>query len=103
MTRHIQSRRDRLHTVKSLRCAGHQYLLLASGRTHYSLFTRLMPWDHAPGVLIHREAGGAGRTLDGAAYSAARRGGGGLLLAPDDASWRALHEILFGDSPFAEG
>lgn len=100
MARHIDSRRDRLNTVKSLRCAGHQYILLAGGQNHFSLFTKLMPWDHAPGVLIHGEAGGTGRTLDGEPYRPARRGAPALLLAPDEPSWRALHQVLFSGSPF---
>ena len=101
MTRHIQARRHLVQTLKTLRCAGQEYLRLAQGETHFSLFTKMMPWDHAPGVLIHGEAGGTGLTLDGAAYDAARRPSPALLLAPDDASWRALHETLFGDSDFA--
>lgn len=101
MARHIDSRRGRLNTVKSLRCAGQQYILLAGGQAHFSLFTKLMPWDHAPGVLIHGEAGGTGRTLDGVLYGPARRDAPALLLAPDDDSWEALHEVLFSGSPFA--
>jgi fructose-1,6-bisphosphatase/inositol monophosphatase family enzyme len=101
MTRHIRSRRHLVQTLKSLRCAGHEYLRLARAETHYSLFTKMMPWDHAPGVLIHREAGGCGRTLDGAPYDPARRPSPALLLAPDEASWTALHETLFGGSEFA--
>ncbi len=100
LARHVASRRGRLNTVKSLRCAGQQYILLAGGQNHFSLFTKLMPWDHAPGVLIHGEAGGIGRTLDGMPYRPARRGAPALLLAPDEASWLALHDTLFGGSPF---
>jgi fructose-1,6-bisphosphatase/inositol monophosphatase family enzyme len=101
MTNHIRSRRHLVQTVKSLRCAGHEYLRLARAETDFSLFTKMMPWDHAPGVLIHREAGGTGRTLDGAPYAPARWPSPALLLAPDEASWAALHETLFGGSEFA--
>jgi fructose-1,6-bisphosphatase/inositol monophosphatase family enzyme len=100
MTRHIRSRRHLVQTIKTLRCAGHEYLRLARGETHFSFFTKMMPWDHAPGVLIHGEAGGTGLTLDGAAYDACRRPSPALLLAPDEPSWRALHETLFGDKHF---
>jgi fructose-1,6-bisphosphatase/inositol monophosphatase family enzyme len=96
MAQQVQGRRDRVGAIKSLRCAGHEYLRLASGEMHFSLFTKLMPWDHAPGALIHKEAGGVGRTLDGAPYGARSYRGSGLLLAPDEASWRALHVALFG-------
>ncbi len=95
MAAQVKSRRDRLHTIKSLRCAGVEYLRMASGETHFSLYTKLMPWDHAPGVLIHGEAGGTARTLDGMPYDPARRDATALLVAPDTHSWHALHETLF--------
>ena len=97
MARQIQVRRSRVQAVKSLRCAGHEYLLLASGQYHFSLFTKLMPWDHVPGALIYREAGGVARTLDGADYVARSYQADGLILAPDATAWQALHEVLLGD------
>ena len=36
--------------------------------------------------------------LDGSAYDPAEHEGG-LLLAPDEASWAALHEALFTSRP----
>ncbi len=101
MGRHIEVRRERVTTLKSLHCAGHEYLRLAEGEIDFSFFTKLMPWDHAPGVLIHREAGGLSRTLDGAKYNPARRDAPSLLIAPDQVSWLAIYEALFADSPFA--
>ena len=103
MKRQIDSRRSRLKVGRSLHCAGHEYIRLANADDgfHFSLFTKLMPWDHAPGVLIHREAGGVGRTLDGQTYGPARRGGHGLLLAPDLDSWHALHAALFSGTELA--
>ncbi len=94
--RQVQSRRDRVGAIKSLRCAGHEYLRLAQGQIHFSLFTKLMPWDHVPGTLIQREAGGLASILDGAPYRAADHTASGLLMAPDEASWQELRETLFG-------
>jgi len=94
--RQIQARRDRVGAIKSLRCAAHEYLRLAEGSMHFSLFTKLMPWDHVPGSLVQREAGGVARTLDGDDYRAASHRKPGLLLAPDEASWEALYQTLFG-------
>ncbi len=92
----LQSRRDRVRAVRSLRCAGLEYMRLAAGETHFLLFSKLMPWDHAPGVLLHREAGGYSSYLEGGAYHPAGIGRSGLLLAPDKASWHVLHERLLG-------
>ena len=97
--RRIQSRRDRVSAVKTLRCAGHEYMRLASGELDFALFTKLMPWDHAPGVLLHGEAGGHAAYLDGTGFRPARIDAGALLLAPDAASWRRLHDTLLGDEP----
>ncbi len=114
LRRRVQAERERLGAIPSLRCAGAEYVRLAAGKMHYSLFsekagedkaagevhytlfTKMMPWDHAPGVLLYTEAGGLARTFDRCAYDPARRDSPGLLMAPDEASWDALHEILLG-------
>ncbi len=95
--RRIEARRNRVRALRSVRCAGLEYLRLASGEMHFSLFTKLMPWDHAPGVLLHREAGGHASYLEGGAYEPAAIKRTGLLLAPDPESWRQLHALLLGD------
>ena len=90
----IQSRRDRVRAVRSVRCVGHHYLSLARGQTHFMLSTRLMPWDHAPGVLLHAEAGGYSAYFDGGRFNPAHVEASGILLAPDRASWETLHDLL---------
>ena len=73
--------------------AAHDYLDLVTGRLHFAHFDRLMPWDHAAGVLIHAEAGGWSGLVDGRPYRpVAERGS--LLLAPGPASWRELIELV---------
>ncbi len=93
LVRRIAGRSNMVGSVFSFRCAGHEYLALASGRAHFALYHRLMPWDHAPGFLLHREAGGFGRRLDRSHYSP-RSHDGGLLLAPDEGSWEELYQVL---------
>src|SRR3546814_4589399 len=44
IARRVEQGRGRVAAMKSLRCAGAEYLRLAAGETHFSLFTRLMPW-----------------------------------------------------------
>ncbi len=99
MARQIQARRARVGAVKSLRCAGWEYLRLATGETQFSLFTKLMPWDHVPGTLIFREAGGLARTLDGRTYGVNTSDAKGLLMAPDLKSWQHIYSALFDDEP----
>jgi len=114
LRRRVQEVRERIGATPTLRCVGAEYVRLAAGSLydtlvsevarekmsagafHYGLFTKMMPWDHAPGVLLFDEAGGLARTFDRRIYDPARRDSPGLLLAPDAASWEALYEVLFG-------
>src|SRR5882724_934205 len=96
LARRIGGRSNLVGSVFNFRCAGHEYLALAGGKAHFALYNRLYPWDHAPGQLIHREAGGHSARLDGSPYTP-RETAGGLLLTPDAASWQALHDILIGE------
>lgn len=95
---HVLQRLSLLASVTDYRCAAHQYRLLASGYCHVSMYQKLMPWDHAAGVLLHREAGGYARHFDGSAYKPSTTKGG-LLLAPDEASWHALAGALLPGQP----
>ena len=83
----------KLGACGAYRCAGHEYRLVASGRAHTLLFAKLMPWDHAPGWLIHQEAGGYSARFDGSPYLPSHVDGG-LLLAPDEPTWRLLAREL---------
>ena len=78
------------------RCAAHEYRMAAAGHCHFLFFNRLMPWDHAPGWLLHREAGGYSARLDGSAYTPTVTDGG-LICAPDQASWQAVRDALLPD------
>ena len=75
------------------RCAGHEMRVVASGQYDFVVFHKLTPWDHAPGVILHREAGGYVAHLDGADYDPLRLRGG-LLFASDKSSWLAIREVL---------
>jgi fructose-1,6-bisphosphatase/inositol monophosphatase family enzyme len=88
--------RGNLHKVAGswdYRCAAHEYRMLADGHCHFLFFNRLYPWDHAPGWLLHQEAGGYAAQFDGRPYSPSRIDGG-LICAPDRASWQALRDAL---------
>jgi fructose-1,6-bisphosphatase/inositol monophosphatase family enzyme len=94
----VPGRLPRLAASVNFRCAAHEYRLAASGHAHLLVYNRLMPWDHAPGWLIHREAGGHSARFDGEPYAAARHRDGGLICAPDRASWEAARAALLGET-----
>ncbi len=87
----------RMAAAWDFRCAAHEYRMVAGGFCHYLLFYRLLPWDHAPGWLLHREAGGFSARFEGTPYRPAERGGG-LICAPDAASWEMVRAALL-DGP----
>jgi fructose-1,6-bisphosphatase/inositol monophosphatase family enzyme len=93
LARRVAGRSDLVEIVFDYRCAGHEYIALASGKAQFIYYNRLHPWDHAPGQLLHREAGGYSARLDGSPYTP-RQTTGGLLLTPDEASWSALRQAL---------
>ncbi len=93
----VAGRMGRLAGGWMLRCAAHEYRMVAGGHAHASLYNRLLPWDHAAGWLLHREAGGHSARFDGSAYDPARHRDGGLICAPDAASWTAMRGGLLGD------
>ena len=88
----------RVGGVANLGCSGLEYIDVALGRTHFTLHSRSLPWDHAAGMMLVAEAGGMARFLDGSAYDpriADRR----PLAAADPDAWRLVHEIVTAPSP----
>ncbi|GAB3485550.1 inositol monophosphatase family protein [Marinomonas epiphytica] len=65
------------------------YRMLAQGHFHFTLTYKMMPWDHAAGVLIYQEAGGVCRTLDGKEYQPTLLDGE-MLAAQSEQQWQAL-------------
>jgi fructose-1,6-bisphosphatase/inositol monophosphatase family enzyme len=85
----------RLGSATWLRCAAHEYRMAAAGFCHVLFFNRLMPWDHAPGWLLHQEAGGYSAHFDARPYRPVHTAGG-LICAPDRASWQMVRDGLLG-------
>lgn len=83
----------RFGELSSLSCAGQDYLAQVEGRRQFALYRRLWPWDHAPGVLILREAGGMADRIDGTPYRAGDRVHG-LLSAPSEPHWHDLRRLM---------
>ncbi|MCX4162576.1 MULTISPECIES: inositol monophosphatase [Paraburkholderia] len=85
---------SRLGMSSWLRCAAHEYRMVAAGHCHLLFYNKLMPWDHAAGWLLHREAGGYSAHFDGSAYRPDHLTGG-LICAPDKESWERARQALF--------
>lgn len=77
-----------------MRSAAQEYRMAAAGHCHVLVYNKLMPWDHAAGWLLHKEAGGYSAHLDGSPYKPEHLTGG-LICAPDRVSWGLIREALF--------
>ena len=76
-------------------CAGYEYPAVVTDEQQFVLFWRILPWDHLPGSLIVREAGGTVRHLDGSDYRPADSERG-LLVAANPGIWATARSTLFG-------
>jgi fructose-1,6-bisphosphatase/inositol monophosphatase family enzyme len=79
-------------------CAGYEYPATVADEQQFALFWRIKPWDHVPGSLIVREAGGVTRHLDGLEYRPVHRRRG-LLVAANEEIWQTVQTTLFPDGP----
>jgi len=89
-SRELTPLKGRFARVIRLGSAAHDYWSLTDGRMHVLNFKRLKPWDHAAGLLIHREAGGFNRLLSGLEYAPAEPEQVGILCAPSEKIWREI-------------
>ncbi|WP_433793235.1 inositol monophosphatase family protein [Actinoplanes sp. CA-252034] len=79
-------------------CAGYEYPAVAIDEQQFAMFWRILPWDHVPGTLIVREAGGVVRHLDGAEYRPTDHQKG-LLVAANEDIWHTVHRTLLPSGP----
>ena len=91
----VCARLPRLGACWDYRCSAHVYRMTAGGHGHFLFYCRLYPWDHAPGWLLHREAGGYSARFDGTPYDPMDIQGG-LICAPDRDGWEAVRGALLG-------
>jgi fructose-1,6-bisphosphatase/inositol monophosphatase family enzyme len=91
----IAARAAAHHHVPGVICAAHEYTQVATGQKDYVHYYRLLPWDHAPGALIVREAGGVVRHTDGREYDIFDQRES-TLLSPDEPTWQRARADLFG-------
>lgn len=69
--------------------AAHDYMQMVTGKLDIAVFTKMMPWDHAAGLLINREAGGTELLTDGRTYTPMIHEGT-FVAASDEETCRAI-------------
>lgn len=91
----IRQIREKFSENINLRCVGQMFLSLLRDEHQIALYHRTKPWDFAAGVLMLLEAGGAAQRLNGTPYQPVANAGP-LLIAPDQASWDQLQQLIDG-------
>jgi fructose-1,6-bisphosphatase/inositol monophosphatase family enzyme len=95
--RHLRERAEQApETVREVfrpRCAGHEYVQILSGERAFSAYTKLLPWDHAAGTFLVREAGGHNALLNGGRYDLTKPKGDMLTARSKDA-WQKIHAVM---------
>jgi fructose-1,6-bisphosphatase/inositol monophosphatase family enzyme len=96
----LRRRAKGLRRSLCLGSAGQEYLHLIDSRLQASLYHRLMPWDHAAGVLMLEEAGGYAALVDGERPYTPYSGidAGPLLSAVNRDTWLRLRDYLFAET-----
>ena len=83
----------RFRRLYMLRCAAHEFRMVAQGHIDFVLCSNLSPWDHAAGALMVRKSGGHVACLDGSEYRADMRSGY-LLCAPNAETWGRVRDVM---------
>ncbi|MEP4380664.1 MAG: inositol monophosphatase [Alphaproteobacteria bacterium] len=95
--RYLRERAERApETVREVfrpRCAGHEYVQILSGERAFSAYTKLLPWDHAAGTFLVREAGGHNALLNGGRYDLTKPKGD-MLTARSQDVWQKIHAVI---------
>ena len=85
---------EQLARVTSTRCIAVDYCAMVNNDIHFAHYRGVRVWDHAPGWLLHSEAGGYNQCLDDTEYFAGKPGEGGILYATDREVWEKLREPI---------
>jgi fructose-1,6-bisphosphatase/inositol monophosphatase family enzyme len=92
---HVITCYPQFQRVSCLRCSCHEYRQMALGHAQFVVSPTPKPWDHAAGVLVLRELGGAGSIGQNDDYqpgvSNAR-----ALVAGSKSVQREVRQIIFG-------
>jgi len=82
--------------VETYVCCAHEYLDILKGKSFFSMYSRIRPWDHLAGAMMLGEAGGYIRKWDGSDYGPGDERGG--LICTDTAdTWQQIYDFLLKD------
>ena len=65
----LKSLKNNFKEVSSYKCIGYEYIDIGKGKRNFAILSKLSPWDHIPGILFVREAGGFDIDFDQRPYN----------------------------------
>ncbi len=96
MRPHVDAQVEKMGDVSTYMCCAWEYVEVLEGKSAFSLYKRIEPWDHMAGVLLLEEAGYYIRKWDGTPYGADDLQGG-LINAPNEKLWARIYDMFLKD------
>ena len=90
--------KNKFKYIKYNGSAAHEYISLIKNKIQISCFSRLLPWDHAAGILLHKEAGGYSALLNSREYFPNSKNPGGILSTPTSDIWNSVRSLMKNNS-----
>jgi len=81
--------------VNSYGCIGLEYIDIIKSIRNFAILSKLNPWDHVPGILILREAGGFDSFFNGQKYIYPNKNN--LVIASDQDLGNKILSLLMGE------
>jgi fructose-1,6-bisphosphatase/inositol monophosphatase family enzyme len=88
---------DFFEKISHYSCCGAEYQEIAQGQYDFCAYRTLKPWDHAPGTLLVREAGGVARYISAQKPASDYRAEGdapALICAATPELWDEINTLL---------
>ena len=79
--------------VNSYRCIGFEYIDIGIGIRNFAILSKLSPWDHIPGILFVREAGGADTDFDNNKYNFTKKNKNLIVSNSEDLNFKILEKL----------
>ncbi len=87
---------EQFGNIETYVCCAHEYLDILKGKSFFSMYSRIRPWDHLAGAMMLSEAGGYIRKWDGSAYKPGDERGG-LICTDTNETWQQIYDLLLKD------
>ena len=79
--------------VNSYRCIGFEYIDIGIGIRNFAILSKLSPWDHIPGILFVREAGGADIDFNKNKYDFTKKNKNLIVSNSEDLNLKILEKL----------